>query len=422
MPSDPTSYRGQDSEEYAKWEGDAFPSSKLEEIEAWASKELAASKSTAAQESHWEMHGALQAFQLCDNEDEKKEISQRRAKKALELNPQNWHACHFVSGLPTTSTSDGLALLRRTKNAVDETRAEDETWMDDSANTALLARITLDLGNKLWELGDYSSAALHHRESLEYDYVRFSTYVKVLGRYQERQQWDEFIAFIETLNRTSNIWHGYFDELVNDFINTLVDNDSDMLAQAADATNQWDAIRNFFEIAEAVGNRRHAHDLLFLLRDGFARTLELTSGVVDENSVITARVAALETIRAHPSNTLPQTRIYKLTDMLALVYLDKAFRPNTSEEKIESLGSSLSALLPDVSDGMDAWDNITTVCCIIRYDYKRHAMSRSAKSWIERIVRTGLELLSDSDEGMLLELRWLNGHLDLQTDTNKRHR
>ncbi|KAI3321313.1 hypothetical protein HD806DRAFT_503713 [Xylariaceae sp. AK1471] len=397
MPSDPAGYRDSSSEEYKKWESDTFPSSKLEEIEAWVSGELVDSKSTAAQESLWEIHGALQAFQLCDNEDEKNEISQRRAKKALELNPRNWHACHFVSSRPATSKEYGLELLTRAKSAIDDIRAQEDTWMHDSANTSLLARITLDLGNKLWEVGDFSSAARTHRESLGYDYVHFVAYGKVLGRYQEHQQWGEFIAFIETLNRTSNIWDGYFDELVNGFIKDLVDNDSDMLAQAADATDRWDAIEMFFTIAEDVGHKQQAYDLLFLLRDAFARTLELTSGTVDENSVINARVAALESIRAHPSDTLPQTRIYEITELLAQIYLDKAFRPNTSEEKIQSLGDSISALLPDVSDGMDAWENITTICCIIRFDYKRQIKSGPAKRWIGGIVRAGLELLSDTD-------------------------
>lgn len=403
MPDDPAAYREVAWEDYAKWEGGTFSLSELEEIETWALKELSDSKSTPARESLWEIHGALQAFQLCNNEEEKKEISQKRAKRALELNPQNWHACHFVSGRPTTSKEEGVELLKRAKGAVDDIRAKDATWMRSSSNTSLLARITLDLGNKLWELGDFPAAARTHRESLGYEYVRFSAYAKVLSRYQEHEQWDEFIAFIETLNETRDVWDAYFDELVNEFIINLVDEDSDILALAADATNRWDIIERFFAIATEIGSQHQAYDLLFLLREGFARTLELTDGTVDDKTVVSIRVAALESIQAHPSDTLPQSRIYAMMDSLAQIYLDEAFYPNVPAERVESLGLSMSTLLPDVSDGEDAWGNIMTICCIIRYYHKRGIKSGPAKLWTERIVRAGLELLSDSDEGALFD-------------------
>ncbi|KAF2972637.1 hypothetical protein GQX73_g913 [Xylaria multiplex] len=357
MPDKPDVYRDDEWEGLPSWEGTKFSLIELEKIETWAYEQLADSKSTPSLESLWEIHGALQAFQLCDNEEEKDEVSQRRAKRALDLNPQNWHACHFVSGRPGTSKEEGVELIKRAKKAVDDLRAKDDTWMSSSANTSLLARITFELGNKLWDIGDFDSAARTHRESLDYDYVHFSAYFKALGRYEEHQKWDDFIAFIETLNRKSDIWDAYFDELVNEFILGLLDEDSDMLAYVADTTGKWDVIRDFFETATEIGSKQQAYDLLFLLRAAFARTLELTSGIVDEKTVISTRVAALESNQAHPSDTLPQARVYAMTDSLAQIYLEKAFQPNTSEEKVEALGLSISALLPDVSDLTDAWDN-----------------------------------------------------------------
>ncbi|KAI1178306.1 hypothetical protein F4777DRAFT_538203 [Nemania sp. FL0916] len=421
MPDDPAVYRDVEWADWEKWEGTTFSASALEEIETWASKELADSKTTPAGESLWEIHGALQAFQLCGNEEEKKRISQERAKRALELNPQNLHACHFVSGRPATSKEEGAELLRRAKRAIHDIRARDAAWMRSSANTALLARITLDLGNKLWELGDYASAARIHRESLGYEYVRFSVYAKVLGRYEEQEQWDEFIAFIDTLNTTRDIWDAYFDELVNEFIINLIDDDSDTLALAADITGRWDVIKTFFEIATEVGIEHQAYDLLFLLRAEFARTLELTDGDVDEQAVIDTRVAALDSIQAHPSDTLPQARIYEMTDSLAQIYLDKAFRPGTPDGKIETLGLSMSELLPDVSDGMDAWGGIMTVCCIIRFHHKRETKSGPAAGWIQRIVRAGLELLSDSDEDNDTYAYWLLEHLFVTVEDDENH-
>ncbi|RWA09240.1 hypothetical protein EKO27_g5854 [Xylaria grammica] len=422
MPDDPDVYRDPEWDGFTTWEGSKFSLTELESIEAWAYKELADSKSTPAKESLWEIHGALQAFQLCDNEEQKKEVSSQRAKKALKLNPQNWHACHFVSGRPDTSKEQGVELLKRAKKAVDDIRAKDETWMSSSANTSLLARITFELGNKLWDLGDFQAGARTHRESLEYDYVHFSAYAKVLSRYEEGQQWGEFIAFIETLNQKRDVWDAYFDELVNEFIIDLLDEDSDMLAYVADTTGRWDVIEEFFAVATEIGSTHHAYDLLFLLREAFARTLELTSNTVDEKTVISTRVAALESIQAHPSDTLPLARVYAMTDLLAQIYLDKAFQPNTPEDRVESLGLSMSALLPDVSDVMNAWGNITTICCIIRYHHKRETKSGPSKRWIERIVRAGIELLSDSDEDNDTYAYWLLGRLFVTVEDDENNK
>ncbi|KAI0394939.1 hypothetical protein F5Y17DRAFT_234248 [Xylariaceae sp. FL0594] len=399
MPNMPGIYRDSASDAYAKWESKGFPLSQLEKIEAWAFKQLPDAKATTADESLWEIHGAFQAFQLCDDEHQKAEVSERRAKRAVELNPNNWHACHFVSGRPSMSAKEGLEILTRVKKSVDDIRAKEEGWMDISANTSLLARVTLDLGNKLWELGDFAAAARTHRESLSYNYVHFSAYARILGRYQEREEWGELIAFMETLNETSAIWDAYFDELINEFISYLTDDNPQMLAQAADATNRWDAIEKFFTVAEEIGSRQQAYDLLFLLRDGHAQILEFTTGAVDEKSVIAARVAALESIRAHPSDTLPQAKINELVDMLAMTYLDQAFRPDTPEEKVQSIGSLISGLLPDVDEALNAWENVVTICCIIRYHHRLKTGSETAKRWAKRVVRAALELLSDDDTG-----------------------
>ncbi|KAK5626049.1 hypothetical protein RRF57_001764 [Xylaria bambusicola] len=181
-----------------------------------------------------------------------------------------------------------------------------------------MTRITFDLGNKLWELGDHVTAAQTHRESLTMN----TAYSKVLSRYEEAQEWSEFMAFIDTLNERRDVWDAYFDEL-----------DSDMLSFAADTTGRWDIIERFFLIAIDIGSKQKAYDLLFLLREEFARTLELTRGTVDEKTVIDTRVAALESLKAHPSNTLPQARIYAMTDLLAQIYLGKAFQPNIPRRK-----------------------------------------------------------------------------------------
>ncbi|KAI1322872.1 hypothetical protein F5Y16DRAFT_385424 [Xylariaceae sp. FL0255] len=435
MNDDPNPYRDTESEEFQKWEASGFSLSQLNEIEAWCCVELSdtAEKDKAekrqllekllgpgadsqeanavkhslhksqVEESLWEIHGALLAFQLCENADEKKEVSGRRAQKALELNSQNWHACHFVSGQPFTTKEHGIELLTRAKDAIDAIRAKDQMWMQDSNNTALIARITLDLGSKLWDSGQLASGAQKHRESLTFEYVRFTAYEKVLRRYKEGKQWGEFIAFINTWNETREIWDAFFDELVNDFIDAEDENGKkknlEMLAEAADAANGWEVIKTFFNIATDIGNKAKSYDLVFLLRSGFANILELTSGTVDQELIVSVRADALELIKSHPSDTLSRDSIAQITDALGRAYLDKAFLPNTPTDRVESLGTLLAGLLPDSESSEEVYIiEIATICCFIRYHHKRNTKSNIAQRWIQRIIRAGIELLSDSDD------------------------
>ncbi|KAI1338801.1 hypothetical protein F5Y15DRAFT_385383 [Xylariaceae sp. FL0016] len=393
------SYKEDDKKTYHQFEGSSFPLDDIRKIEAWCAEALAGDIETPEQQSLWEIHGALMTFQLCNAEDNATEIYRKRARRAIELNPSNWHACHFIAKQPNTSSEESAELLNRAKRAVDELCHADKEWILDGANSSLLARITLDLGNSLWQLGkDDDEAARIHRESLEYDYVHFKGYASILQEYRRRQRWDGFIAFMEALNDAREVWEMYFDELVNEFIVDVIFKDPSILAEAADATHRWDVVEIFFTIATDIGTQNEAYDLLFLLREGFARTMAHAAGNTHEDEVIAIRVSALELIQKHHRDTLSRHAVVEIADSLAEIYLDKAFRPGVSEDQRESLGSSIAGLLPDTGDVLDVSTNTATVCCLVRYHFKRKSQSRLAQDWQQRIVRTSLELLSDDDD------------------------
>ncbi|KAI1772333.1 hypothetical protein F4818DRAFT_183578 [Hypoxylon cercidicola] len=400
MPSEPSVYYLDDSPEFRKFENRAFRPEELREIEAWAESVLDKTNYTPVEESSWEIHGALITFQLCRAAEGSIDIYQGRARKAIELNPKNWHACHFIAKQPNTSNKEAVQLLSRAKQAVDELSHSDEAWIRDSSNSALLARITLDLGDRLWELGeDYPLAASIHRESLLYNYVHFVNYTDVLTRYQKHEAWTEFILFIEMLNITSSMWEAFFDELVNEFIVDLVSvRRSDMLAQAADATNRWDVIETFFTQAIVIGTRQEAHALLFLLQDGFAKTLASSADKTQQDKVVAVQETALANIKLHPSDISSRHTVDAMTNSLAETYLDKAFQPNLPIDKVDSYGSLIANLLPDTSAVLDVGAYSIAACCLVRYHHKRKNGSPLATEWLRRIVRAGIELLSDEDE------------------------
>ncbi|XXG96062.1 hypothetical protein Hte_002339 [Hypoxylon texense] len=400
MPNEPSVYNIGETPDFRKFENRAFRLEELREIEAWAESVLDKTNYTPVEQSSWEIHGALIIFQLCRAEQGSIDIYQGRARKAIELNPKNWHACHFIAKQPNTDNEEAVQLLSRAKQAVDELSNGDEAWIRDSSNSALLARITLDLGDRLWELGkDLPLAASIHRESLKYNYVHFVNYTDVLTRYQKREAWAEFIAFIEMLNETSQTWEAFFDELVNEFIVDLVSvRRSDMLAQAADATNRWDVIDTFFNLAIDIGTRQEAHALLFLLRDGFAKTLASSVDRAQQDKVVEIQETALQNIKLHHSDIPSRHTVDAMTNSLAETYLDKAFQPNLPMDKVNSYGSLIASLLPDTSAVLDVWAYSVTACCLVRYHYKRKSASPVAKEWLRRIVRASIELLSDDDE------------------------
>ncbi len=405
MPDDADPYRTADSPAFGQFEDEDFTLEEVLQIEAWAAEILERSNDSKIMESLWEIHGALVVFQLCGSATE---FYQARARKALELYPQNWHACHFIASQPNTGKDEALKILWQAKKDIDKLR-KNKTWIEDSANSALLARITLKLGECLWESGkDNARAAEIHRESLEYHYVRFKDYGRILEAYRKRQCWDMLISFVKTINDRKEIWATYFDELVNEFLlEFIIGKESNILAEAADAVNQWDVVETFFEIVTETGRKSDAHDLLFLLRVAYAETLEEAADNANRSKVIDIREAALHAIRSHPSDILERKFIDGVVDSLAQAYLDLAAQPGLGPEQVQNYGTLIESLIPETDETYNIFLNSLPTCCLIRFHHKHQLGSRRAADFTNRIIRTSVELLSDDDEGNDVFAYWL---------------
>ncbi|RYP75899.1 hypothetical protein DL771_002163 [Monosporascus sp. 5C6A] len=409
MPNEAAAYR-QGSIAFGQFEDESFTLEEVDQIEIWASEILERHNDTSALESSWEIHGALIVFQLCNSATE---VYHARARRALELNEQNWHACHFIASRPVTANDDALQMLSQAKNDIDALCKKNKNWLTDHANSSLLARITLDLGNRLWESGkDYVRAAEMHRESLQYDYVNFREFGKVLESYHKRQCWDMSIAFVRAINDRKEVWAAYFDELVNGFLlEFVIKKDSDILARAADATQQWDVIERFFEISTEMGRKSDAHDLLFLLRDAFSRIFESAADDAHLDKAIAIREAALHSVRSHPSDTLERGFVDKMADSLALTYLRLAARPGIGPEQLDRYGTLIESLIPETDESFNIFLNAIPVSCLIRYYHRRGRSSWRAVDLTYRIIRTSIELLFDDDEGNDIVAYWLLARL-----------
>ena len=410
MPDDAEPYRTDGTVVFGQFEDDRFTLEEIEQIETWASEVLGRSGDTKVLESLWEIHGSLIIFQLCDST---AEVYRARAMKALELDRHNWHACHFIASQPVTGNEEALRMLSHAKDELDKLRKRNAAWIDKSANSALLARITLKLGECLWETGkDYERAAKTHLESLEYNYVHFKDYGRIMQSYGKRQNWDMILDFLEAINNHKEIWAAYFDELVNEFLlEYIIDKESDMIAQAADATGRWDVVERFFEIGTDISRKSDAYDLLFLLRDAFARTLEGAANDLHRDKVIAVREAALHAIKAHPSATLERKFIDEVVDSLAQAYLELARQPSLAAEQVDRYGTLLESLIPETDDTYNIYLNSIPTCAVIRFHHRRQSTSKRATEFCQRIIQTSTELLSDEDEGNDVFAYWLLARL-----------
>ncbi|KXJ97314.1 hypothetical protein Micbo1qcDRAFT_230007 [Microdochium bolleyi] len=394
MSDDRHDYLNEESDIFAAFEGEVFPLKDVLEIEAWCAKTLQSHNDDAKQKSLWEIHAALAIFQLTQGN---AELYQQRARTAVQLNPQNWHACHFLASQEGTSNKEAISLLSRAKKDMDHARSRNPSWLEDHANSSLLARITLELGDRLWDSGeDQASAAQLHRQALQWDYTHFRDYVTILENYQQRAAWGEIISFIEALCQTKLLWEAWYDELVNEFMVALARPSGNFLAQAAEETGRWDAVEEFFTISRDTGAKRGAANLLFVVQDSWAKTLEASPGDQHKCRILSIRREALALVKQNPDDDLDS--VSAMTDSLAQAYLELALAPDTTAADADKYGEYLADLAPDIDHHYDIWSTIIPVCALLRFHAKRGTQTKLSTYWLHRVLRASLEWLSDEDD------------------------
>ncbi|KAK8022574.1 hypothetical protein PG993_013341 [Apiospora rasikravindrae] len=398
MKDDSESYTGA-NRGTSPFEMDAFTIEELARVEEWASGVLSRAQDTPQQASQWEIHCALAVFQLCRDEEGAAAVYQSRAERALELDPRNWYACHFLTKQSKMSDADAIELLSRAKREIDVDRREDPAkWAKDSGNPALLARITLELGDRQWRLGtDLKSAAQTHRESVHINYVHFRDYVPILERYLEKKEYAEFIAFIEAINHNQKKWALYLEDLVHEFLGNHKVQESQILAQAANAADRWDVVEALFDSAIELAKEKESYDLLFYLHNGKAKTLAAATNESLRTKVVEVQKNALKVLKKHPSDAISPYTVEDIKNSLAQGYLTIAFITELPAEQLQSYGSKIEKLVPESDDKANVWTSIDRTCCLIRFHHKQKSENKAASEWIRKIVRAGLELLSDGD-------------------------
>lgn len=164
----------------------------VELVENWAQEILEITEKDAV----WESQAAGLLTYLAGENIPRKE-AEARARKALELDPNNYSAFYFLSQT-VESEGEAISIL---EDAIQRLLGDDK-WKDAQQLQVLLAGMILDLGNKYWEDAEHKDIAIAtyfkiFEVSSSYFIIKeFST---VLNKLAEVEEWDTIVAFLEKI-------------------------------------------------------------------------------------------------------------------------------------------------------------------------------------------------------------------------------
>ncbi|KAH6976765.1 hypothetical protein EDB80DRAFT_783826 [Ilyonectria destructans] len=132
-----------------------------EAIEAWAADALHKSENTPEKESEWEYRACIILKSAC--QDVPKSVATGRAKKAVELDLENYDARFAVAIDDDLDHMEAVKLLSELR---------DDILNHGNNNTVILGRTLMGLGNRLWDMDeDYELASKTHLEYIAHGHV-----------------------------------------------------------------------------------------------------------------------------------------------------------------------------------------------------------------------------------------------------------
>lgn len=164
----------------------------VELVEDWAQEILEIKEKDAV----WESQAAGLLTYLA-GEKIPREEAEARARKALELDPNNYSAFYFLSQT-VDSEGEAISIL---EDAIQRLLGDDK-WKDAQQLQVLLAGMILDLGNKYWEAEEHKDIAIAtyfkiFEVSSSYSIIKeFST---VLNKLAEVEEWSTIVSFLEKI-------------------------------------------------------------------------------------------------------------------------------------------------------------------------------------------------------------------------------
>ncbi|KAF7550248.1 hypothetical protein G7Z17_g5864 [Cylindrodendrum hubeiense] len=369
-----------------------FTPGTIEVIEAWATVALNKSENSRAQDSHWEVRACV--FMGSMSPDIPTSQLVLRAQQAVNIDPKNFDARLIMAADKSLTHKEAVETLSKVKQELELNLG--------GTPSALLAKTTMALGNRMWDLGEDHDLAAHTQlECLLHGYcgiAKGAKYSSILDRYTKKNDFDRVLAFLDGLNNCHQTWRPYVDEIVFDLQGCLVE--SQQIAEAADANQQWEVLETFYNSMIDSCVKDGFDELVFALRRFFAETLDESSNKARRENRVAIYETALEKINdnSEVKESIGTFLIYLVVDNLAAAYAEKAFALEANSETVELYISKLTGLLAFAENDGKSLQALTPVCCLVKHNQSNGHFADLTKTWTRKVMLEIIELLSDDDE------------------------
>ena len=360
----------------------------VQQVEEWSQECLGIKEKDSA----WEAQVATIIFHL-SNENAAyvdKKDAEVRARKARELDANNWRAIYILAQT-TESLLESIQLL---ESLIDRL-TNDSEWLGEGDHKVTLAAIMISLGDRLWESSPKPEAAIAmYSKSLKIGRAEHmvETYYSILKRYRERMLWSAVVSFLDD-------WLSCADDTDDggylmappdlDSLHTFV---FQVLVPAFQDTGRWDILDTLYEKAMAREMdpwdrclNRYYYGVTFGYREG-----KQDSALPVWEKLLLEEVDPFEV-------RIKSLAINSILGLMVPFFLTKAFMTDGIEGTlvpVKEYCDKIEAFYRDFSTWADQDSN--ALMAFARYFHLRGDDTQS-KKLLKEIVVQRLELLSDDE-------------------------
>ncbi|KAI0869430.1 hypothetical protein GGS24DRAFT_163990 [Hypoxylon argillaceum] len=349
-------------------------------VEDWSQKSLGVNKDTL-----WETQMANLLLYV-RGEHITNGHSEARARKALELDPDNWRASWTLARV-VESQDEAVAIL----SGLIERLANNAEWHSQKTNKTSLAEMLIDLGDTYWRSTDRTALAVEaYLKSLDESRSLFRQYFVILEALAERKEFQSIILFLEKLivdtdtdEDTNNITKFIAQTRgISERFNTCLDG-------AVQSTGRWDILDKLY--SKVVTGKADYFDL-YAFRRQYGVSLAKTMGREEAGCTILERLFE-DRSQLHEEDHVLWVVTYLPADIVP-VYTKLATSKDTKQEKVEAIVDKVENLYKLF--GTTTYARPDSNLAFARYFHLRGDDLRARKI-LKATVKQALEMLSDDD-------------------------
>lgn len=352
-------------------------------VEDWAENNMG---TVVEKDALWESQAAaLLTYLSSSGENIPKEEAEKRAKRALELNPDNYGA-FFVLAQALESREEAIKIL---EDAIKQLIGNAE-WQQDPQHQSLLVQMIIELGDNYWDAEDEESrdkAVQAYSKVLQVskNYAIIKDFSAVLGKYAAVEKWQLIISFFEDL--AGGTEEG--SALAGNFLLQRLWEEADVfyniVVKAASKLERFDFIDGLFKSAVATNPEPYR---MWALKTHYGAALLEFKG--HENDGITLWEEAVDII--------PDEKKWYAIELLSRnvprIYMDLAAKIGEKTPEAQVYYDKIEALWRD----FEAQDLSATEARVSFAQYFRfRGEDAKAKEIVKPSVVAALEMLADDD-------------------------